>query len=185
MSDERSGHRNVVLEISTLDAVQTMNSLDLHSHKVQLIGTAIAASLATAALLTSYNSLSRRKRRRYLEEDIKRSLAEHDPAPSSGFLTPTTPTPSSSDYGTNLNGGYNVTEELIREQLARNYAFFGEEAMAKVRNSYVVIVGAGGVGSWASVMLARSYVASPSPFFFYLNPPPNVKLIYIYVFFFW
>jgi hypothetical protein len=95
---------------------------------------------------------------------VKRSLAEHDSAPSSGFVTPPTPptTASSSIYDT--NGGYN--EELIREQLARNYAFFGEEAMAKVRNSCVVIVGAGGVGSWASVMLARSYVHSLSFNFF-------------------
>jgi tRNA threonylcarbamoyladenosine dehydratase len=49
-------------------------------------------------------------------------------------------------------------EELIREQLARNYAFFGEDGMAKIRNSTVVIVGCGGVGSWAAIMLARTYV---------------------------
>lgn len=139
-----------------LNAVQTMNSLDLHSHKAQLIGTAVAASLATAALLTSYNHISRRKRRRHLEEDVKRSLAEHDSAPSSGFVTPTTIPSMTSSSAYDTSWGYD--EELVREQLARNYAFFGEEAMAKVRNSYVVIVGAGGVGSWASVMLARSYV---------------------------
>lgn len=48
------------------------------------------------------------------------------------------------------------SEDLIREQLARNYAFFGEEGMRKVRRGSVVIVGCGGVGSWAAVMLARS-----------------------------
>ena len=47
-------------------------------------------------------------------------------------------------------------EELVREQLARNYAFFGDEAMAKIRKGTVVIVGCGGVGSWAAVMLVRS-----------------------------
>jgi tRNA threonylcarbamoyladenosine dehydratase len=47
-------------------------------------------------------------------------------------------------------------EGLIREQLARNYAFFGEEGMAKIRTSTVVIVGCGGVGSWAAMMLART-----------------------------
>lgn len=62
-------------------------------------------------------------------------------------------------------GGYAYDEELVREQLARNYAFFGEEGMGKVRGSSVVVVGCGGVGSWAAVMLCRSFVFSsfPSP----------------------
>ncbi|KAI8321980.1 hypothetical protein GQ54DRAFT_260791 [Martensiomyces pterosporus] len=49
-------------------------------------------------------------------------------------------------------------ESLIREQLARHYAFLGEEGMAKLRDSFVVVVGAGGVGSWAALMLLRSGV---------------------------
>ena len=47
----------------------------------------------------------------------------------------------------------------MREQLARNYAFLGEESVARVRRASVVIIGCGGVGSWAAVMLARSGVA--------------------------
>lgn len=31
--------------------------------------------------------------------------------------------------------------------------------MVKVRKSYVVVVGCGGVGSWAALMLLRSYVS--------------------------
>ncbi|KAG5416970.1 hypothetical protein I9W82_004601 [Candida metapsilosis] len=50
------------------------------------------------------------------------------------------------------------SEELIREQLARNYAFLTEEGMAKVRNQRIIVVGAGGVGSWVATMLARSGV---------------------------
>jgi len=46
----------------------------------------------------------------------------------------------------------------VREQLARNYAFFGDESMRKVRGASVVVVGCGGVGSWAAVMLVRSCV---------------------------
>lgn len=46
-------------------------------------------------------------------------------------------------------------EVLIREQLARNYAFFGEDGMKRIRGSRVTIVGCGGVGSWAAIMLAR------------------------------
>lgn len=49
-------------------------------------------------------------------------------------------------------------EELIREQLARNYAFLGEEGMDKIRKLYIVVVGAGGVGSWTTTMLIRSGV---------------------------
>lgn len=40
-------------------------------------------------------------------------------------------------------------------QLTRNYNFLGEEAMAKVRDSSVVVVGCGGVGSWCALMLLR------------------------------
>lgn len=50
------------------------------------------------------------------------------------------------------------SEELIREQLARNYAFLTEEGMKKVRKQRIVVVGAGGVGSWVATMLARSGV---------------------------
>ncbi|VEU22499.1 DEKNAAC103322 [Brettanomyces naardenensis] len=50
-------------------------------------------------------------------------------------------------------------DELIREQLARNYAFFGEESMAKIRDQFVVVLGAGGVGSNCVSSLARSGVS--------------------------
>lgn len=52
------------------------------------------------------------------------------------------------------------SEELVREQLARNYAFFSPEGMAKVRGQRVVVVGAGGVGSWVVTMLVRSGVGA-------------------------
>ncbi|KAJ1021096.1 hypothetical protein NDA16_003882 [Ustilago loliicola] len=50
-------------------------------------------------------------------------------------------------------------ESLIREQLSRNYSFLGEEGMKAIRNSFVIVVGAGGVGSWAALMLLRSGVS--------------------------
>lgn len=50
------------------------------------------------------------------------------------------------------------SEELIREQLTRNYAFLTEEGMKSVRGQRVVVVGAGGVGSWVVTMLVRSGV---------------------------
>ncbi|KAF9534548.1 hypothetical protein BGW38_010453, partial [Lunasporangiospora selenospora] len=51
-----------------------------------------------------------------------------------------------------------LNEDMIREQLSRNIAFLGEEGVEKLRNSFVIIVGAGGVGSWAASMLIRSGV---------------------------
>jgi tRNA threonylcarbamoyladenosine dehydratase len=51
-------------------------------------------------------------------------------------------------------------EELVLEQLARNRAFFGDEGLTKIRKGFVIVVGAGGVGSWAATMLARSGVGS-------------------------
>jgi len=126
-----------------------MTLLGLGSHKVQLGVTAIAASLATATLLISYETLKRRKRRKHLEEDIKQSFAEFSPNSHLRTL-------EDQDGSSSSSLPLSYDEELMREQLARNYAFFSEEGMTKIRNSRVVIVGAGGVGSWAAVMLARS-----------------------------
>lgn len=123
--------------------------VNISSHRTQLLLTAAATALATYSLLSIYQSRSRQKRRNDLAEDIKRSLSEATPSnfvqPSPSSLLPA----SDTEYA----------EHLVREQLARNYAFLGEEGVARVRRASVVIVGCGGVGSWAAVMLARSGVA--------------------------
>lgn len=49
-----------------------------------------------------------------------------------------------------------TSEVIVREALARNYAFFGDEKMDAIRNKFVVVIGVGGVGSAAAVMLVRS-----------------------------
>ncbi|KAJ7496426.1 hypothetical protein FB451DRAFT_1074472 [Mycena latifolia] len=133
-----------------------MDGFSFHSHRTQLVATAIAASAATAALISAYTTLSRRTRRRDLDQDILRSISSS--AGGSG-------TPLFDGAGKRPHEGERVAEilaydeELIREQLARNYAFFGDEAMARIRGSTVVVVGCGGVGSWAAVMLVRSGVS--------------------------
>ncbi|CAN6613370.1 tRNA threonylcarbamoyladenosine dehydratase 2 [Trichomonascus vanleenenianus] len=50
------------------------------------------------------------------------------------------------------------SQELIDEQLARNRAFLGDNGLGKIRDSFIIVVGAGGVGSWAATMLVRSGV---------------------------
>eukprot|EP00124_Ichthyophonus_hoferi_P001278 Ihof_evm15s62 gene=Ihof_evmTU15s62 len=47
-------------------------------------------------------------------------------------------------------------DAFYKEQFARNIKFFGEKGQAKIEDSFVVIVGLGGVGSHAAHMLVRS-----------------------------
>jgi len=117
--------------------VLSMSRLSL-SQRSQLIVTAIGASLVTAALLNLYNAHTRRVKRKQLGQDVLDSLSAYDS--------------TESRIGQSL--GYDET--LVREQLARNYTFFGEEGMQNIRRANIVVVGCGGVGSWAAVMLVRS-----------------------------
>ncbi|KAF8654804.1 hypothetical protein AX16_003373 [Volvariella volvacea WC 439] len=132
-------------------------TLDLHSHKTQLIATALAASAATYGVLSAYGAYSKRQRRRQLDREIRQSLSARGGDNSSAGI----PLPQLHDDSEITLTGPTVQydEELIREQLARNYAFFGDEGMAKIRKGNVVVVGCGGVGSWAAVMLVRSGVS--------------------------
>eukprot|EP00948_MAST-09A_sp_MAST-9A-sp1_P003897 g3897.t1 len=47
---------------------------------------------------------------------------------------------------------------LLDEQLSRGILFFGEKGQKRIEESYVIVVGLGGVGSHAAHMLARSGV---------------------------
>ncbi|KAJ3488132.1 hypothetical protein NLI96_g3067 [Meripilus lineatus] len=135
-------------------------NLDLQSHKAQLIATAVAASAATIGVISAYNQYSRRRKRLELHDHISRSIVEkgrHSAPHSPITLNSKLPAPFEINESA-LGNGYD--EELVREQLARNYAFFGEEGMAKIRKGNVVVVGCGGVGSWAAVMLVRSGVTN-------------------------
>lgn len=144
--------------------------VDLHSHRTQLVLTALGAAAVSASAVTAYNAYTLRRKRRSLNHDIKRSLelqTSFGGASGSTSLRRPSDVPfpgkeridEEEEGGDEIElGGYEYDEELVREQLARNYAFFGEEGMKKVRGSSVVIVGCGGVGSWAAVMLCRSCV---------------------------
>jgi hypothetical protein len=132
-----------------------MNSLNFPSHRTQLLLTALTASLATAGLFSLYTTYSRRERRRDLDKAVQQSIRDKD----ARATTVAENLHKKSEPTGNPEGGaeYDVqSEELIREQLARIYAFFGEESVEKIRTSNVVVVGCGGVGSWAAVMLVRS-----------------------------
>lgn len=49
--------------------------------------------------------------------------------------------------------------DLILEQLARNRVFLQDEGLEKLRNSFIILVGCGGVGSHAAAALCRSGVS--------------------------
>jgi len=51
-----------------------------------------------------------------------------------------------------------VDDDIVVEQLTRNLQLFGEEGQGRIRRSFVVVVGVGGVGSHAAHMLLRSGV---------------------------
>ncbi|THH08872.1 hypothetical protein EW146_g8853 [Bondarzewia mesenterica] len=150
-----------------------MSLLDVNSHRTQLVLTAVGTAAVTASIISLYNTTTRRRKRRELNDEIRRSLA-NSLALSASAHTPPVPHEGrrrGSDVGEQevwLGGPepgegegseYGYDEELVREQLARNYAFFGDEGMKKVRAGSVVVVGCGGVGSWAAVMLARTGVS--------------------------
>lgn len=112
--------------------------------RVQFTLTAFSATIATGIAIFSYQSLQRQARTKALKRDLA----------SKPFSKPKSREQVS-------NGDVNADtfdESLIKEQLARNIAFLGEEGVNKLRNSFVIIVGAGGVGSWAVLMLIRSGV---------------------------
>jgi tRNA threonylcarbamoyladenosine dehydratase len=137
--------------------------MDFQSHRTQLVLTALAAGATSVAALSAYQSWDRQRRRGDLARDVLRAV---DAKPARASPTLLEREDEDEDFIETLDrrtpdalplpDGLPFNEELIREQLARNYAFFGEEGMRRIRGGSVVIVGCGGVGSWAAVMLARS-----------------------------
>ncbi|VVT57920.1 uncharacterized protein SAPINGB_P005947 [Magnusiomyces paraingens] len=77
-------------------------------------------------------------------------FGEHTASPAS------TPSPAPAPAPVASLSAEKFDTTLIDEQLARNRVFLGEEGYEKVRGTFVVIIGAGGVGSWAATMLVRS-----------------------------
>ncbi|KAG1474373.1 hypothetical protein G6F56_000397 [Rhizopus delemar] len=121
--------------------------LDRNSNTVKLSLTAVAASALTAASILTYQTNKRRWRAKTLKDELKEADL-HRPID----LTP---------VGTTI-GHHNpvnlFTEQSIEAQLSKTTEFLGKKGARKVRESYVIVVGAGGVGSWAALMLLRAGV---------------------------
>ncbi|KLO18992.1 ubiquitin-protein ligase molybdopterin-converting factor [Schizopora paradoxa] len=126
-----------------------LSGIDWRSHRVQLVGVALSTCFVTAGALSAFQTLSKRRRRKELEEEVRRAVGKLENGNASRQQ------PYTGDEKRRLE----FSDHLIREQLARCYAVFQEDGMAKVRKARVVIVGCGGVGSWAAMMLVRSGIS--------------------------
>jgi tRNA A37 threonylcarbamoyladenosine dehydratase len=134
-----------------------------NSTRIQLSLTfTLGAITATALIFTSLAV-----RRQIATDDLKRSIPplskNHHALPMTeyGGAAPDTQSSKEEERAAKIaararRGDYDA--ELIAEQLARTAVFLGEAGLSKLRNSFVVVVGLGGVGSHAAAALARSGV---------------------------
>jgi len=106
----------------------------MKSDNNSLITASVISSVCTASTIFLIQYLLKRKELQKLKREFSNAIAFN------------------STHKSELN------EDFIRETLSRNYSFFGEEKMEKIRKSFVVVVGVGGVGSHAAHMLMRSGV---------------------------
>lgn len=130
----------------------------LNGPTTRLVLLAIASSSLTALTILSFQSLRREHVLSSIKEEARsirptdvhrlNSIGAEDVNIDTNRETQIVKKAKRGDYD----------EELVLEQLARNRAFFGDEGLSRIRNSFVIVVGAGGVGSWAATMLARSGV---------------------------
>ncbi|OMH83708.1 tRNA threonylcarbamoyladenosine dehydratase [Zancudomyces culisetae] len=141
------------------------------NNNAQLAIVAAAASVATLVTVFSIQGVQRKRRVRKLKEElgdfsdgIENMNQKFEPMLSSYDRDPSVSELFQKEYPNRIVDKKSVInlqsdeKELFSEQLARNKVFFGEEGLEKIMNSFVIVVGAGGVGSWAVMMLLRSGV---------------------------
>ncbi|CAE6409620.1 unnamed protein product [Rhizoctonia solani] len=136
-----------------------MSSTWLKSENARLAATAVGVSVLTLLSVTAYQSAMKQKRRELLQKEVKDALAMTPPEPELRSISQFSGRDLMLDASRPDVTSRRYDETIVKEMLARNYAFFGEEAMNRVRGGRVVVVGCGGVGSWAAVMLMRSGVS--------------------------
>ncbi|KAG0210912.1 hypothetical protein BGX28_008749 [Mortierella sp. GBA30] len=132
-----------------------------YSQSTKMALVAVAASVTTAAVLFGYQGSLRKHRNKHLKHDDRRRPS-HSVAPSNVERTPSGQhdhhIESKSPQQQQSEDKIEFDEELVLEQLARNIAFLGEDGVQKLRDSFVIVVGAGSIGSWAASMLIKSGV---------------------------
>ncbi|KAI5843405.1 hypothetical protein DFP73DRAFT_80885 [Morchella snyderi] len=130
----------------------------LSSHRTQLALTALVSGVVVGSTILAFQKVNRLSRLRNLKDSIPKSsesvaslkLTDYGAAASANADKDRALAASA------LRGDWD--EDLIAEQLLRNATFLGAPGLAAVRSSTVIVVGCGGVGSWAATMLVRSGV---------------------------
>lgn len=128
----------------------------LSSHKAQLVLAAVASGVAVGSTILAFQAARQNQKLR----DIKKSIRSRDEATAlTEYGAPATVSKLQTEPDAELaakarRGDWD--EELILEQLARNRVFLRDAGLKKVRDAFVIVVGCGGVGSWAATMLVRS-----------------------------
>ncbi|KAL6613699.1 hypothetical protein U3516DRAFT_630790 [Neocallimastix sp. 'constans'] len=108
----------------------------MKSNTTSLVAASFISSVCTAGTIFLIQYLHKRKAIQKLKKEFSNTIA----------------------FNNNNNNKGELNEDFIREVLSRNYSFLGEEKMNKIRKSFVIVVGVGGVGSHAAHMLLRSGV---------------------------
>jgi hypothetical protein len=93
--------------------------------------------VVSSVVLGVFQYYERQRRRRKLKEELNLASLTYE----------------TSDVNRN-----DTDDGLLQEQLSRNISFLGKEGVERIQRSFVIIVGAGGVGSHAAHMLLRSGV---------------------------
>lgn len=107
---------------------------------------------ASAAILINRVLQSRNQK----QQSLPNEKDDHE-ASRTRTLTAFAP-PASSAKKKNDGGRRRLPDHIRQEQLSRHELYFGQEGMRQIRSSRVVVVGLGGVGSHAAIMLARGGV---------------------------
>ncbi|KAG5923318.1 hypothetical protein E4U42_004991 [Claviceps africana] len=136
----------------------------LSGPRFQLLLTAVLSGATVASLILGYQALEREERLEELKSSIPRLADDgHQTSKLNDFGASTVAAVDKEDarnqaLAKRAQAG-DFDEELILEQLARNSVFLTPEGLAKLRDSFVIVVGCGGVGSHCVAALARSGVS--------------------------
>ncbi|KAI1864680.1 hypothetical protein JX265_008404 [Neoarthrinium moseri] len=132
------------------------------SNHVQLATTAIVSGAVVAGAILGYQQFQRESRVHQLKHSIPEVENEGEALrklTSYGGASKANDEDLRNEELARRAQAGDFDDELILEQLARNRVFLTPEGLEKLRNSFVIVVGCGGVGSHATAALARSGVS--------------------------